>query len=149
MIFGSHPRELNYPGETWPTKPKNRTGFEFAEGEIWIDFNDHAHMRGSADVLRANTVGFTFFHELLHTVVTGWHADGSGLGQWDTLGDPARLSDSQPGAVETIVNRIRGQMDLPQTLNYFSPEKNGERCQPYSMGKLCWTVNKVDWPYAP
>lgn len=138
VAFGSHPVTIEHPGATGP---RSRTGFNFADSTAQLDFLDHARRRGPADVLAADSIGFTFLHELLHAVVKGSRRDPRVTGgfQYLTLDDPDKKTDSQPGEVETIVNRVRDQLHLPSRAQYqVESGKEGETCVLFSTGRMCF-----------
>jgi hypothetical protein len=72
---------------------------------VELDFNDFKKLRGDNQVLSAFDIGFVIMHELGHAV----------LNLNDNL-----VSINDVGECEGYINRIRGELNLPQRLNYIA-----------------------------
>lgn len=81
------------------------TGARIEAYPIEIDFSDFAHLRGDKAVLAAFDLGFVLLHELAHAA----------LDLRDSLGETAG-----PGECEEYINRIRGELGLPERQNYIA-----------------------------
>jgi len=68
-----------------------------------IDFSDFSKLRGDRLALAAFDLGFVILHELGHAA----------LGLRDAAGDP-----QGPGECETLINRIRRELNLPERQTY-------------------------------
>ncbi len=68
-----------------------------------IDFSDFLRLRGDPQALAAFDIGFVILHELGHAA----------LGLRDASGDPRGL-----GECETLINRIRRELNLPERQTY-------------------------------
>lgn len=79
------------------------TGARIEAYPIEIDFTDFAHLRGDKMVLAAFDLGFVVLHELAHAA----------LDLHDSPGETAG-----PGECEEYINRIRGELGVPQRQNY-------------------------------
>ena len=79
------------------------TGARIEAFPVEIDFNDFKHLRGDKAVLAAFDLGFVVLHELAHAAL-GLHDSSDG-----TAG---------PGECENHINRIRGELGLPERQNY-------------------------------
>lgn len=79
------------------------TGARIEAYPIEIDFSDFAHLRGDKMVLAAFDLGFVVLHELAHAA----------LDLHDSPGETAG-----PGECEEYINRIRGELGVPQRQNY-------------------------------
>lgn len=79
------------------------TGARIEAFPIEIDFNDFKHLRGDKAVLAAFDLGFVVLHELAHAA----------LGLHDSPDETAG-----PGECENYINRIRGELGLPERRNY-------------------------------
>jgi hypothetical protein len=79
------------------------TGARIEAFPIEIDFSDFNHLRGDKAVLAAFDLGFVVLHELAHAAL-GLHDSSS-----ETAG---------PGECEEYINRIRGELGLPERQNY-------------------------------
>lgn len=79
------------------------TGARIEAFPVEIDFNDFRHLRGDKTVLAAFDFGFVVLHELAHAA----------LGLHDSSDET-----SGPGECENYINRIRGELGLPERQNY-------------------------------
>lgn len=81
------------------------TGARIEAYPVEIDFSDFAHLRGDKLVLAAFDLGFVVLHELAHAA----------LDLHDSPGETAG-----PGECEEYINRIRGELGLPERQNYIA-----------------------------
>jgi hypothetical protein len=147
VLFASTPHK--HRADAREQAAAKRSGYNFSEHDIYIDFLDHALTHGPSDVRSADNVGFSFLHELLHYAVVG---DREVLGQQPgtVLDDPLEENfQTQTGTIEDAVNFVRGQLGAPRRMQYgkVRGKTTGQYCVPFSTGDLCFDWDSVNSTY--